>query len=266
MRKLWAALLIGCVLAFLTSAIQPEISAAQSTAERITQTGVLRVGLEGTYPPFNFLDNNGNLVGFDVDMSIEIARRLGVRAEFVQGLWTSLIERLRKDEFDVIIAQMSVTEERLKLVDFTDPYATSGTMLVARAGDDRFTQLNDIAGHIVGVGQGTTFETLAHSVEGADVRVYDDFEAYSQALIAGDVDVIIEDELTAAYNIKEHGLPLQITYPAVAAQSVAIAVQKGNQTFIDELNRILTEMKADGTYRTIHMKWFGSLHVPRDLP
>src|SRR5690606_40093333 len=95
-------------------------------------------------------------------------------------------------------------------------------------------------------------------VDGADVRVYDDFHAYSQALIAGEVDVFIEDQLAALYNIKEQGLPLQIASPPFTTERMGIAVKKGNQGFVAELNRILAEMIADGTYRAIHLNWFGT--------
>lgn len=238
-------------------ALLPGLSAAQ-TAERVVQTGVLRVGLEGTYPPFNFVDDNNRLVGFDVDISNELARRLGVKAEFVGTGWTALIGGLQSDKFDVIIAQMSITEERKQSVDFTTPYVISGAVLISRAGDGRFSQLNDIVGHRVGVGLGTTFETVARSVDGADVRTYDDFQAYSQELITGRLDVIINDQLTAGFNIKEHGLPLQITSPVLSEDHIAIAVRKGNEDFVDAINEVLHDMVADGTYREIFMDWFGA--------
>src|SRR5690606_10854414 len=231
-------------------------AAAQSTLERVKQTGVLRVGLEGTYPPFNFVDENNRMAGFDVDISNEIARRLGVRAEFVGTLWASLISGLQTDMFDVIIAQMTITEERKQSVDFTNPHVITGAVLVSRANDNRFSKLEDIAGHRVGVGIGTTFEEVARSVPGADVRTYDSFQEYAQELLTGRLDVIINDQLSVAYAIKEQGLPLKITSDIVNEDVIGIAVKKGNEDFVELLNQILADMIADGTYREIFQKWF----------
>lgn len=232
--------------------------AVAQTAERVQETGVLMVGLEGTYPPFNFVDENNNMVGFDVDISDEIARRLGVETEYVGSSWASLIGGLQVDKFDVIIAQMSITEERQQSVDFTRPYVVSGAVLISRVGDDRFSELEDIAGHKVGVGIGTTFETVARSVDGADVRTYDSFQAYAQELVTGRVDVIINDQLTAGFAIVDQGLPMEITSGLVSEDVIGIAVKKGNEDFVNTLDDILNAMIEDGTYREIFMKWFGT--------
>lgn len=232
--------------------------ALAQTAERVQETGVLTVGLEGTYPPFNFVDENNNMAGFDVDISDEIASRLGVTTEYVGSSWASLIGGLQVDKYDVIIAQMSITEERQQSVDFTRPYVVSGAVLISRVGDDRFSELEDISGHKVGVGIGTTFETVARSVDGADVRTYDSFQAYAQELVTGRVDVIINDQLTAGFAIVDQGLPMEITSGLVSEDVIGIAVKKGNEDFVNTLDDILNAMIEDGTYREIFMKWFGT--------
>ena len=197
------------------------------------------------------------MAGFDVDISNEIARRLGVRAEFVGTLWSSLIGGLQTDKFDVIIAQMTITEERSQSVDFTNPYVITGAVLVSRANDNRFSELADIAGHRVGVGIGTTFEEVARTVPGADIRSYDSFQEYAQELLTGRVDVIINDQLSVGYAIKEQGLPMKITSDIVNEDVIGIAVKKGNEDFVQLLNEVLADMLTDGTYREIFMNWFG---------
>lgn len=244
--------------AVLTLFLVSSFASAQTTAERVESSGVLTVGLEGTYPPFNYIDENNNMVGFDVDISNEIASRMGVKAEFVGSAWASLIGGLQSDRFDAIIAQMSITEERQQAVDFTRPYVISGAVLIARVGDDRFQELEDISGFRVGVGIGTTFETVARSVEGADVRTYDSFQEYSQELLIGRVDLIINDQLTAGFAIVDQGLPLEITSGLVSADNIGIAVKKGNEDFVDTINEVLTSMIDDGTYAEIFRKWFGT--------
>src|SRR5690625_2249300 len=113
----------------------------EGTVGEIQDSGVLRVGFEGTYRPFNYLDDNDEYTGFDVDIANELAGRLGVEAEFVATSWDSLIGGLKSDKFDIIIAQMTVTEERMESVDFTDPYVVTGSVLITHEDTDDIAEL-----------------------------------------------------------------------------------------------------------------------------
>ena len=229
-----------------------------SVMSRIEKSNVLNVAFEGTYPPFNFLDDNDEFQGFDVDISNEIAERLGVKANFIATKWDGLIGGLKADKFDIIIGQMTVTEERKKSVDFTDPYVITGSVLVTREDTNDITKLEDIKGKKVGVGGGTTFEEVANSVEGADVKLYKAVSDYIQDLTNERLDVIINDQLLISYNIKENKLPIKIASDIVNKDEIGMAVNKGNEDFITKVNTALTEMKDDGTYNEIYKKWFGS--------
>jgi L-cystine transport system substrate-binding protein len=230
----------------------------KSVLERIEKSNVLNVAFEGTYPPFNFLDDNDEFQGFDVDISNEIAERLGVKANFIATKWDGLIGGLKADKFDIIIGQMTVTEERKKSVDFTDPYVITGSVLVTREDTNDITKLEDIKGKKVGVGGGTTFEEVANSVEGADVKLYKAVSDYIQDLTNERLDVIINDQLLISYNIKENKLPIKIASDIVNKDEIGMAVNKGNEDFIKKVNTALTEMKDDGTYNEIYKKWFGT--------
>jgi len=247
-----------CLVAAVIAAVGAGCSKQQSVLQRVQKSGVLRVGFEGTYPPFNFVNDQKQYDGFDVDISTELAKRLGVKPEFVATKWDGLIGGLQADKFDIIIAQMSITEERKKAVDFTDPYVVTGAVLICRQGDNRFHQLSDIKGYKVGVGAGTTFETLARSVEGADVHTYEAFNDYLQDLMNGRLDVIINDSLLAGYTIKHGNLPITITSGLLDTDTIGMAIKKGNEDFVKRVNEILAQMKADGTYDKIYEKWFGT--------
>lgn len=258
-RGRWIKVTMGVLAALFVLSLMPTVAFGEGTADRVRATGVLRVGMEDVYPPFGFRDGDGALTGFDVDIAKEIARRLGVKVEFVPLEWTSLISALESDKVDVIIAQMSITAERKLRVDFTIPYSFVRTVMVTRPGDDRFLQLSDLAGAKVGVLEETTFETLARGVAGAVVSTYPRSDESIAALLTGVVDVIIEDQLVVSYFINQRELPLRIA-PAILEEGRAgIAVKKGNQDFVDALNRILREMIGDGTYRRIYEKWFGAI-------
>jgi cystine transport system substrate-binding protein len=230
----------------------------KSVLNRMEKSNVLNVAFEGTYPPFNFLDDNDEFQGFDVDISNEIAERLGVKANFIATKWDGLIGGLKADKFDIIIGQMTVTEERKKSVDFTDPYVITGSVLVTREDTNDITKLEDIKGKKVGVGGGTTFEEVANSVEGADVKLYKAVSDYIQDLTNERLDVIINDQLLISYNIKENKLPIKIASDIVNKDEIGMAVNKGNEDFIKKVNTALKEMKDDGTYNEIYKKWFGS--------
>ncbi|MEK3993448.1 transporter substrate-binding domain-containing protein [Psychrobacillus sp. FSL K6-2365] len=226
--------------------------------DRMEKTEVLNVAFEGTYPPFNYLDDNGELTGFDVDISNEIAKRLGVKAYFITSKWEGLIGGLKADKFDIIIGQMTVTEERKKSVDFTDPYVITGSVLITREETNDISKLEDIKGKKVGVGGGTTFEEIANSVEGADVKLYKAFSDYLEDLKNERLDVIINDQLLVSYNIKENNLPIKVASDILKVDEVGMAVNKGNADFVEKVNEALSEMKEDGTYNEIYKKWFGS--------
>ncbi|EIM08508.1 Cystine-binding periplasmic protein precursor [Planococcus antarcticus DSM 14505] len=226
--------------------------------ERMEESKELNVAFEGTYPPFNFIDENDEFQGFDVDISNEIAERLGVEANFIATKWDGLIGGLKADKFDIIIGQMTVTEERKKSVDFTDPYVISGSVLVTREETDDITKLEDIKGKNVGVGGGTTFEEVANSVDGAEVKLYKAVGDYIQDLTNKRLDVIINDQLLISYNIKEQNLPIKISSDILNKDEIGMAVNKGNEDFIEQVNAALSEMKEDGTYAEIYKKWFGT--------
>lgn len=231
---------------------------SKSVADRVKQSGVLKVGFEGTYPPFNYLNEQNQYDGFDVDIANEIARRLGVKTEFVATEWKGLIGGLDADKFDVIIAQMSITEERKQSIDFTDPYVITGAVLATKKGGKRYASLDDLKGATVATGAGTTFHDILKGVEGIELKTYDSFGDYVADVLNGRADVLMNDQLTVGYAIASGNLDLEITSPVLNEDVIGIGVKKGNEEFVKQLNQILSEMKADGTYREIFMKWFGT--------
>jgi cystine transport system substrate-binding protein len=217
----------------------------------------MKVGFEGTYPPFNFLNEQKQLDGFDVDVSNEIAKRLGVKAEFVTTQFDALIGGLEADKWDIVIAQMSITDKRKQQVDFTDPYVITGGVIIIRQDESGYTTLADLKGKKVGAGSGTTFEEVAKKA-GADVKTYKSVNEYVQDLQNKRLDAIINDKITMGYLIKSKSLPLKISSTDLVSQDViGMAVKKDNADFVAAVNKALTDMKSDGTYKTIYLKWFG---------
>ncbi|MDY0394984.1 transporter substrate-binding domain-containing protein [Virgibacillus halophilus] len=206
MKRIYRLLLLLFFLLIITACGSNDHADKKKQAiNRVEDAGVIRIGFEGTYQPFNFLNDDNEYAGFDVDVANELASRLGVKTKFVATKWDSLIGGLKADKFDVIIAQMTVTEDRKKSVDFTDPYVVTGSVLVTANDTKGISKLDDIKGKKVGVGGGTTFEEVARSVDGADVTLYKAVTDYIQDLVNGRLDVIINDQLLMSYNIKKRG-------------------------------------------------------------
>lgn len=225
--------------------------------QRVTRAGVMRVGFEGAYPPFNFLNEQKQFDGFDVDVANDIARRLGVSVEFVATQFEALIGGLDADKWDIVIAQMSITDQRKKQVDFTEPYVVTGGVIIVRNGESGYTTLADLKGRRVGAGSGTTFEEVA-TAAGAEVTTYKSVNQYVQDLENRRLDAIINDRITMGYLIKSKNLPLKISSTDLVSRDViGMAVKKNNSDFVAAVNKALNEMKTDGTYKTIYMKWFG---------
>ena len=225
--------------------------------QRVERTGVMRVGFEGAYPPFNFLNEQKQFDGFDVDVANDIARRLGVSVEFVATQFEALIGGLDADKWDIVIAQMSITDQRSRQVDFTEPYVVTGGVIIVRNDESGYTTLADLKGKRVGAGSGTTFEEVAAGA-GAVVTTYKSVNQYVQDLENRRLDAIINDRITMGYLIKSKSLPLKISSTDLVSRDViGMAVKKNNPDFVAAVNKALNDMKTDGTYKTIYVKWFG---------
>lgn len=236
-------------------------SAHANTWQQIKKSGVMTVGMEGTYAPFDFMDKNNQPTGFDVDLARAIAQELGIKVDFVATHWTALIGGVNARKFDVIIADMTVTPERAKSVDFTIPYNVTGAVLICRKDDDRFHSLSDLKGAKVGAGAGTTYASLAKSAKGADVVLYNSFAAYLQDLMNGRLDVIINAKSVSSYVIREHNYPLEICSGVLNADNpglIAMAVKKGNKSLVDKLDNAIDQFVKSPKYQKLYEKWFGA--------
>lgn len=118
---------------------------AQDLLDTVKSSGVLRIGMEGTYPPFNSRNAAGELEGFDVDVAKAVAAKLGVKPQFITTEWSGIIAGLQAGKFDVIVNQVTITPQRKEILDFSQPYTFSAAQLIQRADDKReFKSLNEL--------------------------------------------------------------------------------------------------------------------------
>ncbi|WP_059410776.1 transporter substrate-binding domain-containing protein [Cupriavidus basilensis] len=232
---------------------------AADLLDTVRQAGVLRIGVEGTYPPFNYRGANNQLDGFDVDVARGVASRLGVKPEFVTTEWSGIIAGLQAGKFDVIVNQVAVTPARRQVLDFSTPYVYSAAQLIQRKDDKRqFKSLEDLKGKKLGVSLGSNYNELAKSVDGIDVRTYPGAPEYLRDLAAQRVDAALNDRLMVGYLIKTANLPLR---PGAIVEGggseVAIPFRKDNPKFAQAIDRALEDMRKDGSLARLSAKWFG---------
>lgn len=231
---------------------------ADDLLDQVKQRGTLRIGMEGTFPPFNSKAPSGELVGYDVDVAKAVAAKLGVKPEFVTTEWSGIIAGLQAGKFDVIVNQVGITDARKQVLDFSPAYTYSAAQLIQRKDDTRqFKSLDDLKGKKLGVGLGTNYMDMAKSVPGIDVKTYPGAPEYLRDLAAGRLDAALNDRLMLAYLMKNSQLPLRTGASVGAGNPSGIPFKKGNPKFAKSIDEAMTQLEADGTFTKISDKWFG---------
>jgi cystine transport system substrate-binding protein len=236
------------------------VAAAQAAdlLDEVKQRGQLRVAVEGTYPPFNFKDEQGKLTGFDVEVAEALAAKMGVKAAFTPTEWSAILAGLQAGKYDVIVNQVAATDKRRETFDFSAPYVWSQAQLIVRSNETRpLATPKDLAGKTIGVGQGSNYADLARTIPGATVKVYPGAPEYLQDLASGRIDAAINDGLLVPYLASKTKLPVKAGLPLGEAQSNAIPFRKGNPKFKAAIDQALADIQADGTFAKISQKWFG---------
>ncbi|HVO69731.1 MAG TPA: transporter substrate-binding domain-containing protein, partial [Aggregatilineaceae bacterium] len=238
----------------------PAPTAAATTAPSTSGLGLVKVGINAEYPPFEYVDESGNIVGFDPDLMNAIAQRAGFELQFINTRWDGIFVALASGEFDAVSSAATITEEREQIVNFSKPYFNAGQMIaVLKANASTITTPDDLAGKSVGVQTGTTGDILASSWQGVEVKRYDEITLAFQALSQGDVDAVVNDGPTSADIIgKNPQLGAVLVGQPLSDEYYGIAVQPDEPQLLDAINTALDAIIADGTYEQIYVKWFGT--------
>lgn len=245
---------------------KPETS--KDTLDVIKERGVFIAGLDDGYAPMGFRNEKNELVGFDIDMGNEMAKRMGVKMEWQPTDWDGVIPALLTKRFDVIISGMTINDTRLKEVNFTTPYVKAGVVALVKAGNDSIKTAMDLSGKTVGIQGGSSGEDAVKELEELegfkklkDVKRYKQFPECLADLEIGRTDAAIVDNQVAAHfldlrpGVFEIATPLNVEY-------FGIAVRKEDTKLLNELNRLLAELKEDGFLLETSMKWFEGDVIP----
>jgi len=229
----------------------------QDSLAKIKDDGKFLIGTEGTYPPFTFHDDKGDLTGFDVEIAREIAKRLGVEPEFKETQWDSLFAGLDAKRYDMIINQVGIRDDRKEKYDFSDPYITSAAVLVTRSDNEAVKSFEEIEGLKSAQSLTSNYADIAKSY-GAEIVGVEGFNQAIELLMSNRVDVTINDKMSFL-DFKKNKPDAQVKMVDTSEDTVqsGMLFRKGNETLIEEVNKALQEMIDDGTYLKISEKWFG---------
>ena len=220
---------------------------------------VWRVGTDATYAPFGFKEKNtGKLDGFDIDIITAIAKEEGAEVDIQNLNFDALLPALQSNTLDIAISDMTISEERARSVDFSNPYYIAGSGLVVNTDNTNITSFKDLEGKRIGVSIGSTGAEIAGKIPNADVRQFNlIIDAFLELQNRG-VDVVINDTPVNECYVANKGRGIaKVVGEDYDAAPLGIAVKKGNTELLDKINSGLSKIKENGKYREIYKKWFG---------
>jgi len=239
-----------------------EMTSTTSDAAAMPDLGgePVTVGVENAYLPFNFIpEGETEPQGWDYDAWNDICERLNCVPEFVESAWPAVIDQVAQGELDTAADGISITEERMEIVDYSDPYMVVEQKFVKQLDDDRFQTADDVINSdaIVATQIGTTNFELAADLVGEDrIQAFDRFDLAIQALITGDVDVVIIDDAAGLGYIGENADQIETVDDPLQSDPLGFIFPQGSE-LVEPVNQALAAMEQDGTLEELGVKWFG---------
>ena len=220
---------------------------------------------ENAYPPLQFVDPaTGDSVGWEYDAMNEIAKRLNFAVIYANSSWEAMIPAVSEGQFDIGMTGITIRDDRAEQVDFSDPYMRSEMFMLVRADEDRFTDAATFAAFeegLVAAQPGTTpFYVAAYEILGGNeasprIKAVETFGAGVQALLSGDVDLVLSDGVAAQGYVEANEGRLKVIGQPMGAEDFGFIFPKGSD-LVAPVNAAIAEMKADGTLDALNQKWF----------
>ena len=243
-------------VAIATMGVGAPTIAAADELEAIQAAGVIRIAMSGAYPPFNFVNDQNEVVGFDPAIGREIARRMGLEVEIVTTAWDGIIAGLLTNRYDAIVGSMSITEERDQVLDFVGPYYTTRRAIFTLP-DSGITSVSQLGDKVLGVTLGETHEEWARE-QGYNIRTYRGLPELILELQNGRVDAIVNDSIAAILAMSERNIDyVMLNDLETDVIGAGIAIRENNPQLGAAMQAALDSMMEDGTYLEIANEWVG---------
>ncbi|OFS09092.1 arginine ABC transporter substrate-binding protein [Hafnia sp. HMSC23F03] len=229
------------------------ISVSASAAE------IIRFAAEASYPPFEFMDANNQMQGFDIDLANAICKQMKATCTFTNQSFDSLIPSLKFKRIDAVISGMDITPERQKQVAFTAPYYDNSALFIAEKG--KVADIAALKGKRVGMQNGSTHQKYLQEKHPEITPVpYDSYQNAILDLKNGRLDAVFGDTAVVNEWLKQNAALAavgdKVTDPNYFGTGLGIAVRQNNAELLNQFNAALNQLKQDGTYKTIYSKWF----------
>jgi lysine-arginine-ornithine-binding protein len=224
----------------------------------------IRIGTEGAYPPFNFVDKDGRVQGFEVELGNAMCEVMKAECEWVVQDWDGIIPGLQAKKYDAVIASLYITDDRKKKIDFSKKYYQTPGRFVARKGANIEISAAGLKGKIVGLQRATSFERFMNATyPDVELRLYATQDEVNLDMIAGRIDLVLADTLALLEGFLKQpdGKDFEFTGPAFSdpryfGYGAGVAVRKDSGDLVDKFNKAIDQLRADGTYDKIRAKWF----------
>lgn len=256
MRRIISALLAVLMLAALLTV---GASAEEDLLQTIQSRGTIIVGLEGDWAPWSFVDENDELMGFDVEVARAIAEKLGVEAEIIPGEWDGLFAGMDAGRYDMVVNGVEVTPERTEKYDFADPYAYIRTALIVRGDNEDIKTFEDLKGKKTANSIASTYMNLAEEY-GATCYGVDTLDETLTMVLQGRVDATLNAIVSYTDYLAQHpDANLKVVATTEDASNVAIPMRKGDETasLLEAVNKAIAELHEEGVISELSIKYFG---------
>jgi His/Glu/Gln/Arg/opine family amino acid ABC transporter permease subunit len=254
-RIIYLLIILGFLIGILIYA--PDVFA--DALDVVKVKGVLVVGTDATYPPFEYADDQTReIVGFDIDLIRAVAEQLGARVEFIVVPFDGIISGLNSGKYDALISAMTITPERAQAVLFSEPYYDAGQSIAVPVDDKSILSIDDLPGKRIGAQLGTTGEMLAKEIPRATVKSFDNIGEAFRDMANGNLDAIINDKPVSQRIIAARG-KAKLVGPVLNAERYGIAVRRNQVRLKKAVDDALRVLRDNGTYANINEKWFGAM-------
>lgn len=250
-------IILGLAIMIVLSGCSVDKQEQGDLLSQIKERGTIRIGTEGTYKPFSFHDEKTNqLTGYDVEVAQEVAKRMGVKAEFVEIPWDGMLTSLQTKKIDMVANQVGIKPERLEKFDFSTAYTISYAQIVVHQDNQEIKGIEQVKGKKAGQTPTSNYGKMAKEA-GAEIVAYEDMMSAMKDVAAKRIDLSMNDRLAISEMLKTVDLPLKIVGEPMEKSESAFPVPKNNPELIAEINKALDSMRKDGTLAKISEKWFG---------
>lgn len=261
MRKI-IALLLAVLMATAFIACSSNTAKEETTADlldTIRSKGSITVAMEGTWAPWTYVDEAGNLVGFDVEVAAAVAEKLGVSVEYITGEWDGLLAGVQVGRYDIMVNGVGYTEERAEAYTFTAPYAFNKTALVVRSDNAEVASLSDLEGKTTCNSANSTYQ-LAAEEYGATVLDVETLDGTMEMILSGRADATLNAEVSIYdYLNQQPDAAIKIVDYLPEVEQVCIIMPKGDGSAALQaaIDKALEELRSDGTLSALSNKYFG---------